>query len=583
MMGNMREHIEYQGDNNMGQHTPMRHVQMLLYRTLLIAVAFCAIMISSCATDKHTAEMISHAESIVEEHPDSALRVVQSIDPSKVKGKHDRAHFQLVVAEAHYYNRITPDSQTIAQPLFDYYFTSDRHQERARAMYQYAIVMQKSGKNAEAMFALLEAEKSLSHFDNHRLAGLVHRTKGDIYGTECLFQNALEEYKMAEEEFVKAKLGHHTIHSMYCIGLTLGNLREFDAAIEYLSKAESKSLELDYFGNIYVIQIELCYNYIQNYNFDKCEEVFSRIDLSDNLGYSNCDYYCIGAILAAYKQDFDKAYSLIETAKLEPVVYSNRLNYTEYVVAHLQGKSDIALSKYEFMIENQDKTTINALGNSILNYQIDVLQQDIALITERKMRVEQQYIFTIIITIFIILIIVGLLFYKHREYRNKINYYINLIDGLELMRSDISQTELMSSTIEKLYRQSIHDLSNLCEIYYEHGNSKRLTERIATEVAQSIDALKNDKRKLSELETAVNISMDNIMQKLRKQCPSLNERDMRIALYSYAGFSNRAISLLVGVNSETLPKIKYKIRECIKQSNSPDAEILILPLIQKKR
>ena len=157
-----------------------------------------------------------------------------------------------------------------------------------------------------------------------------------------------------------------------------------------------------------------------------------------------------------------------------------------------------------------------------------------------------------------------------------------MIDGLELMRKDISQTEQMASTIEKLYRQSIYDLSTLCEIYYEQGDSKRRTAKIVSEVEQSIEALKNDKLKLSELETAVNLSMDNIMKRLREQCPSLNERDMRIALYTYAGFSNRAISLLVDVNSETLPKIKYKIREYIKQSNSPDAEMLILPLTQKK-
>ena len=62
----------------------------------------------------------------------------------------------------------------------------------------------------------------------------------------------------------------------------------------------------------------------------------------------------------------------------------------------------------------------------------------------------------------------------------------------------------------------------------------------------------------------------------------LCERDIRIALYTYAGFSNRAISLLVGCNSETLPKLKYSIREQIKRSQASDIEVLTTPLYNKK-
>ena len=101
-------------------------------------------------------------------------------------------------------------------------------------------------------------------------------------------------------------------------------------------------------------------------------------------------------------------------------------------------------------------------------------------------------------------------------------------------------------------------------------------------ISNQIDILKNDKNKLSELEEAVNTSYDGLMSKLRECFPSLTEREMRIALYSYVGFSNQAICLLVDVNTERLPKIKYNIREQIKKSNSPYITQLIAPLSRNK-
>ena len=110
----------------------------------------------------------------------------------------------------------------------------------------------------------------------------------------------------------------------------------------------------------------------------------------------------------------------------------------------------------------------------------------------------------------------------------------------------------------------------------------RLAAKIFAQVSSNIERLKNDSERIEELELAVNLSCDDIVRKLREQCPMLGEREMRIALYTYAGFSNRAISLLVGCSSETLPKLKYGIREQIKRSQAVDTEVLIAPLYNKK-
>ena len=552
----------------------------IINKTLLSLLLI--IILEGCSVDSKTHKLIRHAEEIAMELPDSALRVVQSIDPESVRGKHDRAHYKLVVAEAHYYNRLAVDRDTIAQPLFDYYIESDNHAERARALYQHAIVMQAEGENARAMYSLLEAEKSLSLLDNPRLSGLVHRTKGEIYGAECLFQNALEEYQKSKEYFDKAELSFHSAYALYNIATAYSKLRDYDNAIKYLLKSEEQFSENGYSLYQFETQIELCYNYLQIDDFNSCANVFTRIDKSAKIGYSYCDYYCIYAILSAHSGNFVDAKTYISKAKTEQIINPIQLAYSEYTIMKICGDDSDALTMYREMIAEQDKFVLNAINNSLLQSQVDLLSGQVASAKEIQQKTRLiNYLFAII-SAGIVLLFIYYIRNRQRKHQAEIKRYIDIIADMELMRKDNSTNNMLNATIDRLYRSSLDEINELCEIYYEQSDSSRLASKIFAQVESNIERLKSDRKRIEELESAVNIYHNDIMAKLREQCPGLTEREMRIALYSYAGFSNRAISLLVGANAETLPKIKYSIREHIKSANAIDCDMLIAPLSQRK-
>ena len=112
--------------------------------------------------------------------------------------------------------------------MANYYMTSDNHDERTRALYQHANVLKSSGNNAEAMLNLMNAEKSFEHISNCRLKGLIYSTKGEIYGMECLYNNALEEYLKAKNMYEEAGLEYHKIYTDYNIAQAYNKLRQFD-------------------------------------------------------------------------------------------------------------------------------------------------------------------------------------------------------------------------------------------------------------------------------------------------------------------------------------------------------------------
>ena len=166
-------------------------------RLLLHIAVLCSVVFVGCTTDKRTAALIRHAEDIAADHPDSALMIMRSVNPRTVHGKHDRAHYQLVYSESLYNNIIDSDNDSLTRSMAKYYLYDDNHAERARAMYQHALVRVNAKNNAEAMYYLIEAEKSLAYVNNPRLAGVVHRAKGEIYGEECLYARAINELEVA--------------------------------------------------------------------------------------------------------------------------------------------------------------------------------------------------------------------------------------------------------------------------------------------------------------------------------------------------------------------------------------------------
>ena len=157
-------------------------------RVLRIFLVILSFVLVACSTSPATLSLIERSEQLAIDHPDSALNLIRSVDPSTIYGRDDRARYTLALCEANYYNHQDAACDSLVQQLFDYYLTSDRHHERARALFQYGFSKMGSKviSSTEPLFALLEAERSLQYVDNPRLLGLVYSAKADIYSYEFI-------------------------------------------------------------------------------------------------------------------------------------------------------------------------------------------------------------------------------------------------------------------------------------------------------------------------------------------------------------------------------------------------------------
>lgn len=522
-----------------------------------------------CTSDKESVSKIYQAEQLCLSAPHDAVEIMQSIDPMLLRGKHDKARYALVYSEALFYGDVDVKSDSLTRPMIDYYFASKHHNERARAFYQHAVILNRMGERAEAMLSIMTAEESIQHYDNPRLEGLICRLKGDIYASDCFFKDSFAAYEQSMKCFERAGLDEHRAFALYDMADAQDNQRNYEyaeqlyyEALEYAKVADNKML-------LCGVLHGLCHVYSCTDRFDRCEEVLEMFVEYGCLLYYESFYYCLRAIVDSYAGNEAEALKNMELAEAADDAHILNLEYTRYVINHNIGNHEEALYWLEQNKSRQDSLILNVLRQPVLSVQVDLLQQGVEKEKRERMLVKQRNM----ILFFAFLTVVAAIFIYLRlrlvARERDVAMYMDTIKEIG------SSTELLRNEVRDLYGERFKDLNRMCETYYEHGNTPREATKVFDEVKLTIESIKSDDNRIVMLERIVNLHHNNLMSRLRSECPKLNERELRVVLFSYAGFSTRAICIFMDTDLAALSRLKYKIKIKLNECGVSDAQAII--------
>lgn len=544
----------------------------------VVAIVSMLCVITGC-TSRDILHNIDKAQTVASDRPEEALAIMQGIPKGGVHGIANQARYALAYSEALYYNFIDVDSDTLTRSMAEYYIESDCHDERAEALYYHALVMRKRGELAEAMLMLEEAEVSLASVSNPKLLALVHRTKGDIYNDGCLFVNALNSYAEAYNLFEALGLEKHSCSLLYDMGATEIQIRDFEGAERDLSAALEYGIHNGDRRFVCAVLHELLDLSIYNDDYQLCGELLDKFYECDALLFGQAHYYAIKAIHISHLGHIQEALAMLDDAEsMEGVEWAD-INYARYMVYRNGGDSANALRWHEMGKHLQDALMLEVLEQPVLNVQIDKLRYSLQ--SERRERelVTQRNILIFVAVAIVAVVMIVVVVRRMRRKNEEIEHYVatvgELRDTLKMLPRE------MSATVGALYRDRFSDLNELCETYYDHEGSTRSKSMIYNKFISILESMKCDKQRLGELEDAVNRYRGGVMALLRREMPRLNERDMRVALYTFAGFSNRAIAIFIDSDPVAVSKMRYNIKHKIKNANIADGETLIAALSEK--
>lgn len=537
----------------------------------------CAVVLlcvaAGCDPNKEEMNDIERAESMLRNNPEEALAIMESIDRSTIFENRELAYYALVYSEACYYNRKLISSDSLTSISVDYYDNRKDYDRRARAFFQHGMVLNLSKQYPEAIIALTESLESINKYGNVHLEGVVHRTMGDVYRARYCYKNSYQEYCLAYDCFHILQLKYHAYYTKYNMGQAAAKMRNYDEAEKILIEVRDYSIENNDMDLLCAVLHELCDIYLKQYEYEKCSEVLTLFEEYDCVFWFVSRYYAVRAIVSSELGDNDLAQEYITIAEEQSDRDEAIIEDAWYSIYKSMGDTKSALYWLELINKRLDESLMVAADQPVLNYQIDLLHNNLTK-EEHELTITRQRNVAVYVTIAIILsLLLGILRAFAAKKDRDIQQYIETIHDLQITTHNTSDT--LSEAVDQLYNDRLNDLNRLCETYYEHSDTSRHASKVFEQVRETIESIKSDDARIEELERLVNKCRGNLMQKLREQCPRLNSKEQRVVLYSYAGFSSRAICVFMETNPVALSKIKYRIKLKIKECEAKDAELLI--------
>lgn len=503
----------------------------------IIAVLLIAPLVLGCSYREDIVVVLERADSLAKENPNEAITLVTSYD-----------------------------------------YDND-YNMRAHAYYTHALSHQRYNNLPMAALMLNGAAKDLKNCTNPDLEGKVFSTLGDIYFQSGLFSNSYDAYSHAAECFESVDSEKERYHAISYKGWSAFKLHRYEEATQLLNLAYEYSIRVE--------DVELTTHTLQKlcaiYLYVEDEEMLSSsVALLDKYADSTegpLYYYCIKSIVSASNSDIAIAIDYLERAKELSTPDNPNIKRTEYYIYRYTGDAEKSIESLEQITKELEKVILNTRTQPMLNDQIELLKRHIDNITYvDEINRKRDLAHDIVLLLIIFLALRYIVRYRRRVQRD-IQLYMETINELQLtsVKND-NKLEPLVNAIDRLYNDRLRDVNQLCEIYYDHSDTPRQAGKVFEQVHHIIETIKSDDVRLRELEELVDRCRDGLMSKLREGCNKLNEREIKVALYSYAGFSSRAICIFVDSNPVALSKMKYRIKTKIKESNCEDAEALISAL-----
>lgn len=351
----------------------------------LIAVS----LLFSCSNinNNETALTLQKAEAFMNDRPDSALTLLQSIDKETLTSKELKARHALLISQAFDKNYIDLQSDSIIAPAVKYFEKSNDPEALFKAYYYHARVLSNAGRYTEAMQIYLKAEDMSEKVNDIFAIGLLHTQIGGLNSEYFNYTKALEYYHKAQECYRQAG---KDIHMHVC------DLNLAQAYYESGQKEKGIALFLDCLDWAYSISyqdvFESCLDQIFLYSMseDNSGIIDECIDKYDITSFHPSSMISLGL---AYKSASDGDYQEYEKhirkawSEAENEQDSTCIKFTEYKVLRNKGDLERAIVKLEWMARHEDSLVRALVKEPLLEANVSHLDE---LNFENKETIENQ-------------------------------------------------------------------------------------------------------------------------------------------------------------------------------------------------
>ena len=569
-----------------------------------IILLFCILLLCSCSNE--VGRRLHDADAVMEENPDSALTILMRIDTLSISSR-DLPYYALLLTQARVKTRVPSPSDSLIRIALHEYDGAWWGDKGIRSNHYMGEVLDENGDPRGAMKHFLSAYEESKRLGNDYWRAKSAERISDLFFDAYNYDEAERFTREAIEFYGKSGRITNQRYALGALGIVYINnhkIKEAEQLLDSLYKVCALSLPADssLIGYVRRPMIDILletgrtneitnadYELIQNASSDG-EQIDAAI-LLNNISQSAED--TIG-----FQSGLGEAKLLAHT-----IDYKALLFYEFYRSEKAVGNLSAALSYVDSLLFYQC-----ALTEGILKESVSIAQKEFysnKSDQEEKQAKYSKYILGLSVIVFLLVVLIIWRYYSNKALKHRLELESIMESTAEmkdflghisednqelkdiLKSRDLTVSQLQSdiadhiereneydNALENLYKEKWETLNMLCNQYFEFGDSEKTKAVILKNIEKHLYNLSN-RKKLSEIEDAVNRYMGNIIDRLRKQCTFLKEDDIILLTLIYAGFSVRAVCLLTGIKYRNFYLKKSRLSKRILASDAPDKESFV--------
>ena len=194
---------------------------------ILLSLIFLFGLLSGCAEHSALQTALDKAEALMEDHPDSAYSLLQTIDSEALRTRGDRARYALLYTQAQDKNYIDHSNDSLITIAADYYREHGDEHTRFLSLYYKGRIHYNAGDYLNAMLNYFEAETLVPDLQDDYYAGLLYSQLGNIYRKYYDFSKSLYAYQIAEKYYKVANKNFHRQFAVTDQAAVYRNMNEY--------------------------------------------------------------------------------------------------------------------------------------------------------------------------------------------------------------------------------------------------------------------------------------------------------------------------------------------------------------------
>jgi hypothetical protein len=583
---------------------------------LLILVA-----LMSCNDPKPITDTLHRAEALMNEEPDSAWTLLNTISPDEMGQNRNRALYALLYTQAQDKTYRDETNDSLISVAVDYYRDTDDVRRKFLSYYYKGRVHFTTKDYLGATTCYMEAEQLADEVGDDYLVGLLYAELGRIYNIYYDYPKSLEAYQKAAECYERAGKIRHRNYMWLNQGLVCRNLDRFDESERLLrmvlDSAQGKgddTLIKSCMGNLVLL-------YIEEKRMQEAQELYVALESVAGINYGSASFKGVLSQMYASKDEYVEAMALLERgwACAEERMDSVNLYMSSSSLLAKQGKNDLAYQELLKGVTLQNKEAKQTLQQPVLTAQRDYLSEKLEF-EAYKLRMEKRlrilYILLFALAIVMVVYVLSRKLKKEKEKARKTIDELNhemlqrdkesrhkiasLLEELEdkdksasasilCLRSELQKQEedyhryikeaeeLQYSLEDKLSQKTVlmadlfknwfASMSKLLSVLVQNGKEETKNKKLRKEVTIWQEKYYEGNKAYREVEKLVNRYNDDAMLHFRQEMKWTEETDYRRVCYFFAGFSIHLIAILMEETEDSIYQKRHRLRKYLETSD----------------